>query len=113
MRSFSVDVQAQHPCCQEPQRLRCVSLATFPRSSPGNFVMRLLLVGYGKMGQLVEQMALAQGMEIASRIDVGTGDWSSPADVAVDFSTAAALGENFARYMDRKLPVVIGTTGWG
>jgi 4-hydroxy-tetrahydrodipicolinate reductase len=75
--------------------------------------MRLLLVGYGKMGQLVEQMALAQGMEIASRIDVGTGDWSSPADVAIDFSTAAALGENFARYTDRKLPVVIGTTGWG
>jgi 4-hydroxy-tetrahydrodipicolinate reductase len=75
--------------------------------------MKLLLVGYGRMGQLIEQMALAQGMEIASRVDVGTGDWSSPADVAVDFSTAAALAENFARYTDRKLPVVIGTTGWG
>src|SRR5262245_61667886 len=75
--------------------------------------MKLLLVGYGKMGQLVEQMALAQGMEIASRIDVGTGDWESPADVAIDFSTAAALGENFARYTKRQLPVVIGTTGWG
>ena len=75
--------------------------------------MKVLIVGYGKMGQLVEQMALAQGMEIASRIDVGSGDWSSPADVAIDFSTAAALGENFARYTDRKLPVVIGTTGWG
>ena len=74
--------------------------------------MKLLLVGYGKMGQLVEQMALAQGIEIASRIDVGTGDWSLPADVAVDFSTAAALKENFPRYIDRKLPVVIGTTGW-
>jgi len=75
-------------------------------------VMRLLLVGYGKMGQLVEQMALAQGMEIASRIDVGTGDWSSAADVAVDFSTAAALTDNFSRYLERKLPAVIGTTGW-
>ena len=74
--------------------------------------MRLLLVGYGKMGQLVEQLAVAQGMEIASRIDVGTGDWSSAADAAVDFSTAAALKENFPRYVDRKLPVVIGTTGW-
>jgi 4-hydroxy-tetrahydrodipicolinate reductase len=74
--------------------------------------MRLLLVGYGKMGQLVEQMAVARGIEIASRIDVGTGDWSSPADVAVDFSTAAALKENFPRYIQRKLPVVIGTTGW-
>jgi 4-hydroxy-tetrahydrodipicolinate reductase len=75
--------------------------------------MRVLLVGYGKMGQLVEQLAVAEGMEIASRIDVGRGDWSVPADVAVDFSTAAALKENFPRYLEQKLPVVIGTTGWG
>ena len=74
--------------------------------------MRLLIVGYGKMGQLVEELAIAQGMEIASRIDVGKGDWSSPADVAIDFSTAAALKENFPRYVERKLPAVIGTTGW-
>ena len=74
--------------------------------------MRILLVGYGKMGQLVEQLALGQGMEIASRIDVGTGDWSSSADVAVDFSTAAALKDNFPRYVEKKLPAVIGTTGW-
>jgi 4-hydroxy-tetrahydrodipicolinate reductase len=74
--------------------------------------MRLLIVGYGKMGQLVEQLAVGQGMEIASRIDVGTGDWSSPADVAIDFSTAGALKENFPRYVDKKLPAVIGTTGW-
>jgi len=74
--------------------------------------MRVLLVGYGKMGQLVEQLAVAQGMEIASRIDVGAGDWSSPADVAIDFSTAGALKENFPRYLERKIPAVIGTTGW-
>jgi 4-hydroxy-tetrahydrodipicolinate reductase len=74
--------------------------------------MRILLVGYGKMGQLVEQLAVAQGMEIASRIDVGSGDWATPADVAIDFSTAAALKENFPRYVERKLPAVIGTTGW-
>lgn len=75
--------------------------------------MRLLIVGYGRMGQLVEQLAIGQGIEIASRIDVGSGDWSSPADVAIDFSTAAALKENFPRYLERKLPAVIGTTGWG
>ena len=74
--------------------------------------MRILLVGYGKMGQLVEQLAISEGMEIASRIDVGSGDWSTPADVAIDFSTAAALKENFPRYVERKLPAVIGTTGW-
>jgi len=74
--------------------------------------MRLLLVGYGKMGRLVEQLAPEHGCEIASRIDVGSGDWSAPADVAVDFSTAAALRDNFRRYVDRGLAVVIGTTGW-
>ena len=74
--------------------------------------MRILLVGHGKMGQLVEQLAVSQGMEIASRIDVGSGDWSTPADVAIDFSTEAALKENFPRYVERKLPAVISTTGW-
>ena len=74
--------------------------------------MRVLIVGYGKMGQLVEALAIEQGMEIASRIDVGSGDWSAPAEVAVDFSTAAALTSNFPRYVQRKLPVVLGTTGW-
>ena len=74
--------------------------------------MRLLIVGYGRMGQLIEALAVEQGMEIASQIDVGRGDWSAPADVAVDFSTAAALTANFPRYLERKLPAVIGTTGW-
>ena len=74
--------------------------------------MRILLVGYGKMGQLVEELATSQGMEIASRVDVGKGDWSAPADVAIDFSTAAALKENFPRYVEKKLCAVIGTTGW-
>jgi 4-hydroxy-tetrahydrodipicolinate reductase len=74
--------------------------------------MRLLLVGYGRMGRLVEQLAPEHGCEIAGRIDVGSGDWSAPADVAVDFSTAEALRDNFRRYADRGLAVVIGTTGW-
>src|SRR5215216_2526225 len=75
--------------------------------------MRILLVGYGKMGRMVEQLAVAQGVEIASRIDVGSGDWSTPADVAIDFTSAPALQDNFPKYIERKLPAVIGTTGWG
>ena len=74
--------------------------------------MKILLVGYGKMGRLIEELAPAHGCEIASCIDVGTGDWTMPADVAMDFSTADALRGNFARYVERKLPAVIGTTGW-
>jgi len=73
--------------------------------------MKLLIVGYGKMGRLVEQVAAEQGVEIAGHVDEGDGDWV-PADVAVDFSTAEALSRNFAQYVDRRLSVVIGTTGW-
>jgi 4-hydroxy-tetrahydrodipicolinate reductase len=75
--------------------------------------MKLLLVGYGRMGRLVEELAPSHGCEIAGRIDVDGGDWGAPADVAVDFSTAEALTANFERYVERKLPVVVGTTGWG
>jgi 4-hydroxy-tetrahydrodipicolinate reductase len=73
--------------------------------------MKLLLVGYGKMGRLVEELALARQHEIVGRIDVGQEPWA-PADVAIDFSTADALAENFPRYLERRLPAVIGTTGW-
>jgi 4-hydroxy-tetrahydrodipicolinate reductase len=74
--------------------------------------LKVLLVGYGKMGRLVEELAPAHGLEIAGVVDVGKGDWSAPADVAIDFSTADALRDNFAHYVRRTLPVVIGTTGW-
>ena len=74
--------------------------------------MKLLLVGYGKMGRLIEELAPAHGCEVADTIDVGRGNWQTPADVAVDFSTADALRANFERYIERRMPVVIGTTGW-
>jgi 4-hydroxy-tetrahydrodipicolinate reductase len=74
--------------------------------------MKLLVVGYGRMGRLIEELAPAQGFEVSDRIDVGMGSWNSAADVAIDFSTSDALHVNFARYVERKLPVVIGATGW-
>src|SRR5262245_16656079 len=74
--------------------------------------MRLLIVGYGRMGRLVEELAPTQGCEVVDRIDVQSGSWDTPADVAIDFSTADALEQNFARYAERKLAVVIGATGW-
>jgi 4-hydroxy-tetrahydrodipicolinate reductase len=73
--------------------------------------MRLLIVGYGKMGRLVDELAGEQKLDVVGRLDVGSSDWPS-ADVAVDFTTADALAENFPRYVERRLPVVIGTTGW-
>lgn len=73
--------------------------------------MKLLLVGYGKMGRLVEQVAVEQGAEIVGRVDEGRDEWAA-ADVAIDFSNADALLANFPQYLQRRLPVVIGTTGW-
>jgi 4-hydroxy-tetrahydrodipicolinate reductase len=74
--------------------------------------MKLLIVGYGKMGRMVEEMAAGQDIEIVGRVDEGRDEWR-PADVAVDFSTAGALLANFPNYIQSRTNVVIGTTGWG
>ena len=73
--------------------------------------MKLLIVGYGKMGQLVDQLAPEAGFTVVGRVDDGRDEWA-PADVAIDFSTADALLANFQRYVELRVPVVIGTTGW-
>jgi 4-hydroxy-tetrahydrodipicolinate reductase len=73
--------------------------------------LKILIVGYGKMGRLVEQVAAEQGVEVAGRVDEDGSGWA-PADVAIDFTTAEALVANFPTYLERRLPVVIGTTGW-
>jgi 4-hydroxy-tetrahydrodipicolinate reductase len=73
--------------------------------------MRLLIVGYGRMGRMVEELALAEGFEIVGRVDEGRNEWTD-ADVAIDFSTADALLSNFGHYTSRRLCAVIGTTGW-
>ena len=73
--------------------------------------LTVLIVGYGKMGRLVDQLAAEQGIAVAGRVDEDGQGWAR-ADVAIDFTTAEALAKNFPQYLDRKLPVVIGTTGW-
>lgn len=73
--------------------------------------MKLLIVGYGKMGRLVDQLAPEAGFEVVGRVDESRDEWA-PADAAIDFSTAGALLANFQRYVQLKVPVVIGTTGW-
>jgi 4-hydroxy-tetrahydrodipicolinate reductase len=75
--------------------------------------MKLLLVGFGRMGRLVEELARDDGHEIAGRIisTTAAGDWPA-ADVAIDFSTADAVRANVARLAERGTSIVIGTTGW-
>ena len=80
--------------------------------------MRLLLVGYGKMGRIVEKLSPDYGFEVVGRLDDtnnigGVGIPSAPdADVAVDFSVPSAVAENLPKLAARSMNVVIGTTGW-
>ena len=75
--------------------------------------MRIALIGYGRMGRTVEQVALERGHEIVFRGDVGWQVSELPeADVVVEFSTPQTAEENVDRLLDRRLPVVSGTTGW-
>jgi len=71
---------------------------------------KLLIVGYGKMGRMVDEMAASQGFDVVGRVDVDRDEWTD-ADVAVDFTVAAAVAGNFQKYVERRMPVVIGTTG--
>ena len=80
--------------------------------------MRLLLVGYGRMGKLVERLAPDYGFEVVGHLDDtnnigGVGIRSAPqAEVAVEFSVPSAVAENLPKLAARRMNVVIGTTGW-
>ena len=75
--------------------------------------LRLAIVGYGKMGRLVEQLAPEHGFEVVARL---TGAERFPplegVQVAIDFSTAAAVPDNAERLAALGIPLVVGTTGW-
>ncbi len=77
--------------------------------------LRVLIVGHGRMGRLVESLAPEVGVDIAGRVDIDNADrpeeWPA-ADVAIDFSTAAAVAANARRLAARGTHLVIGTTGW-
>ena len=80
--------------------------------------MRVLLLGHGRMGKLVEALAPEYGATIAGVIDERSGDTAirdgafGDVDVAIDFTLADAVPRNLPQLADRKINVVIGTTGW-
>ena len=79
--------------------------------------MRIALIGYGKMGKMIEQIALDRGHEIVCIIDVDNQqDFDSEAfasaDVAIEFTTPTAAYDNFLRAFDKNVKVVSGSTGW-
>ena len=75
--------------------------------------MKIALLGYGKMGQVIERIALERGHEIVLKKDENsTFEGLSNADVAIDFSVPAAAVQNISTCFHANVPVISGTTGW-
>jgi 4-hydroxy-tetrahydrodipicolinate reductase len=80
--------------------------------------MRVLLLGHGRMGTLVESLAPSYDARIAGVIDEHSGERAiadgkfGEVDVAIDFTLADAVPRNLPQLAQRKINVVIGTTGW-
>lgn len=77
--------------------------------------MKILLIGYGKMGKAIETIALSRGHEIAGKIDVGDtlNDFQDSVDVAIEFTQPQSVVNNLKVCIEKGIPVVCGTTGWG
>ena len=79
--------------------------------------MKIVLLGYGKMGQFIEKFAVKRGHEVVlivdehNRPDIKAEDLAG-ADVAIDFSVPHAALENIGLCFEANLPIVVGTTGW-
>lgn len=79
--------------------------------------MKIALIGYGKMGRMIEQIALQRGHEIVCKIDIDNPeDFDSPAfasaDVAIEFTNPTAAYANYLRAFKHGVKVVSGSTGW-
>ncbi len=75
--------------------------------------MKIALLGYGKMGQIIERIALEQNHEIVLRKkSTDTFEGLEKADVAIDFSIPDAAVANIKKCIDLQIPIVCGTTGW-
>ena len=75
--------------------------------------MKIALLGYGKMGKVIEQVALQRDHEIVLKVDEHTKSYDiSIADVAIDFSIPSAATNNISNCFQHSVPVISGTTGW-
>ena len=79
--------------------------------------MKIALIGYGKMGHIIERIALERGHEVVSKVDVDNQDEFeseafASADVAIEFTVPTKAIENYRKAWAVGVPVVSGTTGW-
>jgi 4-hydroxy-tetrahydrodipicolinate reductase len=75
--------------------------------------MKLAIIGYGKMGRLIEQLAPEYGFTIHARIDINDDfKQAAGADVAIEFTVPGAVAGNIEKIVELRVPIVVGTTGW-
>ena len=79
--------------------------------------MKIALIGYGKMGQAIEAIALERGHEIVLKIDISnrlefTKENLQKADVAIEFTSPHSAVENILQCIENDTPLVCGSTGW-
>lgn len=79
--------------------------------------MNIALIGYGKMGKIIERFAVKRGHDISLIVDENNRDRVSAEDfqeidVAIDFSTPDSVRDNIELCFASNVPVVVGTTGW-
>jgi len=80
-------------------------------------ILKIALIGYGKMGKAIEEIALQKGHEIVLKIDADNADEFSAenlkrADVAIEFTGPENAVRNIRQCLDAGIPVVCGSTGW-
>lgn len=75
--------------------------------------MKIALVGYGKMGKIIEEIAQKRGHEIVARLkETPTAENLNNPDVVIEFSVPEAAFSNIKTCLENKIPVISGTTGW-
>ncbi len=75
--------------------------------------MRIAIVGYGKMGKIIDQIATERGHEVVARLsETPTSENLNQPDVAIEFSQPEVAFNNIKTCLDQKIPVICGTTGW-
>ena len=79
--------------------------------------MKIALIGYGKMGKEIEQIAISRGHSVILTIDIQNQDELTTenlakADVAIEFTSPATAVNNYLQCFEAGIPVVSGTTGW-
>jgi len=79
--------------------------------------MKIAIIGYGKMGKMIESIAVDRGHKIGSKIDIDNQDLMAAEnlkkhDVVIEFTRPETAADNISRCLDAGIPVVSGTTGW-